>query len=57
MGAQVGDTLPDVVVFEGSPNDKKKITDYFAGKKGVLFGVPGLCKSDQCCVQGLPKES
>jgi len=38
---KVGDKLPDVTLFESSPGDKVKLTDVFAGKKGVLFGVPG----------------
>nr|ANM86847.1 peroxiredoxin V [Stygiella incarcerata] len=36
-----GDELPDVVVFEGSPGNPVKLRDVFAGKKGILFGVPG----------------
>ena len=38
---QVGDTLPSVEVQEGTPNTKVNIKDLFAGKKGVLFAVPG----------------
>lgn len=40
-GSQVGDQLPDATVYEGTPKDAIKIRDLFAGKKGVLFGVPG----------------
>jgi 2-Cys peroxiredoxin 5 len=33
--------LPEVALQEGAPNKHVKITDIFAGKKGVLLGVPG----------------
>lgn len=38
---QVGDTLPSVEVMEGTPNSTVNVKDLFAGKKGVLFAVPG----------------
>ncbi|KAK2191861.1 hypothetical protein NP493_44g12012 [Ridgeia piscesae] len=38
---KVGDKLPPLTLFEGSPNDKVNIADLFANKKGVLFAVPG----------------
>ena len=38
---QVGDKLPSVQVMEGTPNDKVNVASLFAGKKGVLFAVPG----------------
>lgn len=38
---QVGDKLPSVVVTEETPNGKVNIAELFAGKKGVLFAVPG----------------
>ncbi|KAK9915561.1 hypothetical protein WJX75_000783 [Coccomyxa subellipsoidea] len=38
---KVGDQLPDATVYEGSPKDAVKVRDLFAGKKGILFGVPG----------------
>lgn len=38
---QVGDKLPSVQVMEGTPNGKVNIAELFAGKKGVLFAVPG----------------
>ncbi|KAI0218033.1 Peroxiredoxin-5, mitochondrial [Lamellibrachia satsuma] len=38
---KVGDKLPSLTLFEGSPNDKVNIADLFANKKGVLFAVPG----------------
>ncbi|XP_004596776.4 peroxiredoxin-5, mitochondrial [Ochotona princeps] len=38
---KVGDTLPSVKVFEGTPGNKVDLAELFKGKKGVLFGVPG----------------
>ena len=38
---QLGDTLPSVEVQEGNPKTKVNVKDLFAGKKGVLFAVPG----------------
>ena len=38
---QVGDKLPNVDLFEGSPGSKVNAAELFAGKKGVLFAVPG----------------
>lgn len=38
---QVGDTLPSVEVHEGTPGEKVNVKDLFAGKKGILIGVPG----------------
>ena len=38
---QVGDKLPEITLFEGAPDGAVKLTDLFAGKKGVLFAVPG----------------
>lgn len=37
----VGDKLPDITVFEETPGGKVELGSLFAGKKGVLFGVPG----------------
>lgn len=40
---QVGDSLPDVTLselIEGAPTDVS-LKDLFAGKTGILFGVPG----------------
>jgi hypothetical protein len=42
LALQVGDQLPDATVYEGSPKDAVKVRDLFAGKKGILFGVPGV---------------
>mmetsp|Transcript_21418 Transcript_21418/g.36537 ORF Transcript_21418/g.36537 Transcript_21418/m.36537 type:complete len:159 (+) Transcript_21418:125-601(+) len=41
MAPQVGDKLPEVILYEGVPDAKVKLTDLFAGKKGILFGLPG----------------
>ena len=38
---QVGDALPSVELHEGTPKTKVNIKDLFAGKTGILFGVPG----------------
>lgn len=37
----VGDKLPEVTVFEDNPGGAVDLSKLFAGKKGVLFGVPG----------------
>lgn len=41
MSIQVGDKLPSVELHEGTPANKVDIAALFAGKKGVLFAVPG----------------
>ncbi|KAM8939812.1 peroxiredoxin-5, mitochondrial [Pelodytes ibericus] len=41
MSIKVGDSLPDVQVFEGGPGSKTSVKDVFSTKKGILFGVPG----------------
>ncbi|CAH1791554.1 unnamed protein product [Owenia fusiformis] len=41
MSLKVGDKLPNISVFEGTPKDKVSLSELFAGKKGVLFAVPG----------------
>ena len=38
---QVGDKIPDAIVYGSSPGDKIKVRELFAGKKAVIFGVPG----------------
>ena len=38
---QVGDSLPSLEVQEGAPGTTVNVRELFAGKKGVLFGVPG----------------
>jgi len=37
----VGDKLPDVTLYEGNPGGKVQTGELFAGKKGLIFGVPG----------------
>ncbi|XP_070577423.1 peroxiredoxin-5, mitochondrial-like [Ptychodera flava] len=41
MPVKVGDKLPSVVLHEGTPHDTVNIAELFAGKKGVIFSVPG----------------
>eukprot|EP01147_Barroeca_monosierra_P007710 gene7710-9916_t len=41
MSVKIGDSLPDVKVFENTPANGFSIRSVFEGKKGVLFGVPG----------------
>lgn len=41
MPIKVGDPLPSIEVQEGSPGEKVNVKELFAGKKGILFGVPG----------------
>ena len=38
---QPGDKLPAITVFEGTPTNKVNIAELFAGKKGIIFAVPG----------------
>ena len=38
---QVGGPIPPNLVYEGSPDNLVNIQEIFAGKKGVLIGVPG----------------
>lgn len=37
----VGDKLPSIELHEGSPATKIDIAALFAGKRGILFAVPG----------------
>ena len=37
----VGDKLPSVVLYENSPDGKVELVSLCAGKKVVIFGVPG----------------
>ena len=37
-----GSQLPDSTLFEDNPGKQFKIRELFAGKKGLLVGVPGL---------------
>jgi len=39
---KVGDKLPSIDLFEGTPANKVNIAELFTGaKKGIIFGVPG----------------
>lgn len=37
----VGDKLPSLELQEGTPGNKINIASLFAGKRGILFAVPG----------------
>jgi len=41
MPIKVGDSLPDVELFETTPANKVKLSELTAGKKAVVFAVPG----------------
>jgi len=41
MPIKVGDSLPSVNLFEGTPGNKVGTADLVKGKKVVFFGVPG----------------
>jgi len=41
MPIKVGDKVPSVELFEGTPGNKVNIADACKGKKAVIFGVPG----------------
>ncbi|XP_018420672.1 PREDICTED: peroxiredoxin-5, mitochondrial [Nanorana parkeri] len=41
MSIKVGDSLPEVLVFDGGPGNKTSLKDVFGSEKGILFGVPG----------------
>jgi len=41
MPVQVGDTLPNVTLYEGTPGGKVNLQELGKGKKMVIFGVPG----------------
>ena len=46
MSIQVGDTLPSMLLQEGSPGNTVDIQALFANKRGILFGVPGAFTPD-----------
>uniref|UniRef100_A0A2K5H7S7 thioredoxin-dependent peroxiredoxin n=1 Tax=Colobus angolensis palliatus TaxID=336983 RepID=A0A2K5H7S7_COLAP len=48
---KVGDAIPAVEVFEGEPGNKVNLAELFKGKKGVLFGVPGVFTPGCCKVR------
>ena len=41
MTIQVGDQLPSLTLQEGTPGNTHNMATLFAGKKGVIFAVPG----------------
>lgn len=41
MSIQVGDRLPSFKLQEGTPSTTHDMAELFAGKKGVIFAVPG----------------
>eukprot|EP00043_Microstomoeca_roanoka_P017205 m.178857 g.178857 ORF g.178857 m.178857 type:complete len:184 (+) comp16598_c2_seq1:4641-5192(+) len=41
MVVKAGDSLPDVKLYENTPDNGVSIQSLFKGKKGILFGVPG----------------
>jgi len=41
LNMKVGDKLPNVNVFEGTPKNPVNMAELFAGKKGILIGIPG----------------
>ncbi|XP_035695808.1 peroxiredoxin-5, mitochondrial-like [Branchiostoma floridae] len=41
MPIKVGDKLPGVDLYENTPGNKVNVSELFAGKKGVIFAVPG----------------
>lgn len=53
MPVKVGDSLPNVTLFEGNPGNKVNMAELFAGKKGVLFAVPGAF-TPGCSMTHLP---
>jgi len=41
MPAKVGDSVPNVDLFEGTPGGKVNLAELAKGKKLLIFGVPG----------------
>ena len=41
VNTQVGDAVPNVDLFEGTPGDKVNLADVCKEGKVVIFGVPG----------------
>jgi len=48
-----GSHLPDVPVFEKTPDNKIMLSDIFKGKKGILLGVAGAF-TPECSSKHLP---
>ena len=38
---QVGDTLPNVYLYDGSPSNEILASEWFKGKRGIIFAVLG----------------
>ena len=53
MSIQVGDTIPSIEVSSGTPADKFNMAGFCAGKKVVLFAVPGAF-TPGCSLTHLP---
>ena len=51
----VGDKVPSVTLFEDSPGGKVELESLCAGKKVVMFGVPGAF-TPGCSKTHLPGE-
>ncbi|KAL9873327.1 peroxiredoxin-5, mitochondrial-like [Glossina fuscipes fuscipes] len=51
---KVGDRLPSVDLFEGSPRNKINIRELTAGQKVIIFGVPGAFTPFTCSTIHLP---
>lgn len=47
---KVGDLLPDITVYEHTPDNIIRIRDVFKDKKGIIFSVPGAFNPS--CSQG-----
>ena len=41
MSIEVGDRLPSIKLQQGTPGNTHDMAELFAGKKGVIFAVPG----------------
>ena len=41
MTIQIGDRLPEGILQEGTPSNKHQVSELFAGKKAIIFAVPG----------------
>jgi 2-Cys peroxiredoxin 5 len=50
---QVGDSLPELSLQEGTPGTTHNILELFKGKRGILFAVPGAF-TPGCSMTHLP---
>ena len=41
MSIKIGDRLPSIKLQQGTPSNTHDMAELFAGKKGVIFAVPG----------------